>query len=214
MDPEVGNKCHLLALPPELRNRIYDFVFADEAPPAIDVNEIDLHWPSAALSGTCYQLHNETIKMMRAAAVQFTTHHICIIEMGPFLESDTYRARLLERFSGTSYSSIKLQGLELRVGNGESRSARIVMSDGVYVRRAPTKAASSDPVIHQEHKPFLGVFALSIREDLPRLTAHRWREHCREMDIGEGQKDFEDPRTWDIKDIVHLMYTLQDAGFY
>ncbi|KAK3645434.1 hypothetical protein LTR56_009161 [Elasticomyces elasticus] len=217
MDSKVGKRCHLLALPPELRNRIYEYVFVDEAPPAIDVLEVDLHWPSAALSGTCQQICQETIKIMSAAVVQFATNHTCIIEMGPFLEGDNYRTRLLERFSGTAYSGVKLQGLERRIGNGDLQSTRTVISGGVHVITAPTMAVSLariDPLMHQRHATYLAIISVRIQEHLPRLTARRWREHCRDAAIPEGHMEYEDSRTWDIKDIVHLMYRQHDVVEY
>ncbi|KAK5688385.1 hypothetical protein LTS10_000363 [Elasticomyces elasticus] len=208
MDSEVGKKCHLLALPPELRNRIYEYAFADEAPLAMDVNEITLYWPSAALPGTCHQLHNETLKMMRAAVMQFTATHICTIELGPFDKSDNYRKLFFKHFTGSAYSSAKIQNIELRIGNGGSQSARTVMSDGPFVKKSPTKtlpAATLEPLTCLRYESLL-ISATAIMRDLPATTARRWRQHCRDTGILEGQMDYQDPRTWDIKDIVQLMY--------
>ncbi|KAK5708481.1 hypothetical protein LTR17_020660 [Elasticomyces elasticus] len=205
MDSEVGKKCHLLALPPELRNRIYECVFEDEAPRNIHVGDIDNHWPSAALPASCQQICKETLEMLRAAVLRFQNDHVCIIDMEPLISNEKTRTMLRQRFGGTGYSSAKLQSFALRIGNAEVQSTLLIMSDGVITMEAPTYTGSvenldQDTLGDQERDLFMLSDILHRR--LPYLTAGRWGEHCCERDIPVRHMHYEDARTWDIKDIV------------
>ncbi|KAK4891292.1 hypothetical protein LTR27_010095 [Elasticomyces elasticus] len=186
MDSEVGNKCHLLALPPELRNRIYEYFYADEAPRDIHVGDIDLYWPSPALATSCQQIWKETLEMLRAAVLQFKTNHVCIIDIDPLIEDEENRTMLLERFGGTGYSSAKLSGLELCTGNAVVRTTRVIMSNGVLVRGTPIHSGSvanaSPDTLHMQAR-HVGVLALTLYANLPDATTLRWREHCHDMGI-------------------------------
>ncbi|KAK5730659.1 hypothetical protein LTR15_000596 [Elasticomyces elasticus] len=209
MDSELRNKCHLLALPPELRNRIYEYIFEDEAPPAIDVLKIDLHWPSAALSGTCQQICQETVEMLRAAVLQFKNNHVCIIDIEPLIRNEEDRTRLLQRFAGTGYSSAKLSCLQLRTGNAAVPRMRVFTLASAIVREAPRyagTATNTDLDALEEQGWDLVTLCMRLQFRSPDLTASRWREHCRDRGISEGL-DYKDPRTWDIKDIIRETYT-------
>ncbi|KAK4962674.1 hypothetical protein LTR10_000301 [Elasticomyces elasticus] len=205
MDSGVGNKCHLLALPPELRNRVYECVFEDEAPRNIHVGDIDNHWPSAALPASCQQICKETLEMLRAAVLQFKNNHVCIIDTDPLIRHEENRIMLLERFGGTGYSSAKLSSLEIRTGNAAVQTTRTIMANGVLVPRPTTHTGSAvnpRPDTLQMQARDVGIMSIMICNMLPQLTAHRWREHCHDLGISQGHVDYKDPRTWDMKDII------------
>lgn len=58
------SKAHILTLPPEIRNRIYDLAFAN---PTTSVNLLEAAPPSKNLVVACRQIHAESKHMYRAA---------------------------------------------------------------------------------------------------------------------------------------------------
>jgi len=59
-------KCHLLNLPPEVRNRIFDYVFISDHDPECYVDIITACLPGKALLTACRQIYDEASQMYRA----------------------------------------------------------------------------------------------------------------------------------------------------
>ena len=70
-------KCHVLALPPELRNRIYDFTFESDAKEPVDL--LCVNPPTKAILLTCRIINKEASSMQRHAYVRYwstTAFHV------------------------------------------------------------------------------------------------------------------------------------------
>ncbi|KAK5130959.1 hypothetical protein LTR08_001515 [Meristemomyces frigidus] len=65
----------LLALPAELRNRIYELLFEDTSPPAVNILAITTHAPPSAITQTSQQLRAESLLQYRSACTAFWPTH-------------------------------------------------------------------------------------------------------------------------------------------
>ncbi|KAK4539745.1 hypothetical protein LTR36_010398 [Oleoguttula mirabilis] len=65
----------LLDLPPELRNRIYSYVFDDSALPELDLLATGRSSPPSAITVTTHQLRSETLGLHQQAMSAFWTDH-------------------------------------------------------------------------------------------------------------------------------------------
>ena len=63
--------CHLLSLPRELRNRIYELLFPQHSDPDAEVDLLTARPPEAALVKTCHKTHDEANLMYRASYRDF-----------------------------------------------------------------------------------------------------------------------------------------------
>lgn len=81
---------HLMDLPPELRNRIYDFVFEDQAPQDISAFAAKALQPRSAIVAVSRQLRKETLGIQQQAIDQFMRQHTFFISADTLsLESPT-----------------------------------------------------------------------------------------------------------------------------
>ena len=64
-----------LDLPPELRNRVYTFVYLDNSTRSMDIFNAYEHVPKVALTRVSKQLRNETFGMYHEATAQFWSNH-------------------------------------------------------------------------------------------------------------------------------------------
>ncbi|KAF2765190.1 hypothetical protein EJ03DRAFT_217761 [Teratosphaeria nubilosa] len=67
--------CALLALPLELRLRIYDFVYEDNAPWGLDFLDAKAALPSRSLHSTCRLLYTEAVDVQKKAQHEYCTSH-------------------------------------------------------------------------------------------------------------------------------------------
>ncbi|KAK6392626.1 hypothetical protein LTR65_003399 [Meristemomyces frigidus] len=110
----TAKPCRLLALPPELRICIYDYVFLDDSPSDIDIFAARLHAPTSALVGTCHQIQKEAEGIYQQELTRFWRTHSFHFYMS--LVEASRSLRCLETYTRAPHP--QLQRLVLTFGCG------------------------------------------------------------------------------------------------
>lgn len=113
-----------LDLPPELRNRVYDFIFEDLAPDIIDIFAAKAAAPSPAITAVSTQLRNETIELFHEASRIFWTKHQLSLEIGTEILESECREQLMARCELLRLPAP--QQIHLRVSNGDAETMRFL----------------------------------------------------------------------------------------
>ncbi|TKA33316.1 hypothetical protein B0A50_00869 [Salinomyces thailandicus] len=69
--PPRSSPAHLLNITPELRNHIYDLVFAPDSEANTEIDLLHAHAPAKDLLLTCTQIHNEAVQLHKRAHQQY-----------------------------------------------------------------------------------------------------------------------------------------------
>lgn len=124
-----------LDLPPELRNRIYDFTFADNAPENVKLFSMKGQVPSPAITVTSRQVRNESLLLYTEAIDCFYGAHVLQIDIDlrQLVNTEAKRLPELPSIEGRSFINIiqnpplPINKLALHIGGGEPCAAQITL---------------------------------------------------------------------------------------
>lgn len=116
-DPFAESECHFLGLPPELRNRIYELVFADvfETDLELDIWRIREYQPRIAIVLSCRQIYEEAIGLLRTAFETFGQQHIFYLQVNPAILTPERRRMLLDMLAPLPAGLGKVRFFKLRM---------------------------------------------------------------------------------------------------
>ena len=127
---EVQQPCHLLALPPELRNNIYEAIFSSNHPTLdiLDIGLASVYAPNPAITTTCAQIQHETRGLFQRALALFwhtrTLHLHLNFANAP---ANLIKAQLSELLLCAAVPR-QIQRLEIYIDNLQTPNTHIVLT--------------------------------------------------------------------------------------